>query len=201
MRQGDDEKRFEARVWLNDLKSNPSILAGERNRRATGQSRPVDDQSSPANNGRRRRGVSPLPPVDDPPAANPPASAAPPPVLTPASAPVAQPPTGSPAPVSVPPPAPTRLPPPPAAPPAAPMPAPLYGGAKSGMLTCTGAPVPQNAEYVFRDLPLVTMRLDYDAKIWDAHLSPGIGQTQKLILRNKSPSPQKRCEVRWSVIQ
>jgi hypothetical protein len=80
------------------------------------------------------------------------------------------------------------------------MPAPLYDGAKSGTLTCTGGPVPQNAEYVFRDLPLVKMRLDYDTKTWDAHLSPAIGQTQKLILRNKSPSPQKRCEVRWSVI-
>jgi hypothetical protein len=80
------------------------------------------------------------------------------------------------------------------------MPAPLYSGPKSGTLTCTGAPVPQNAEYVFRDLPLLTMRLEYDTKTWDARLSPGVGQTQKLILRNKSPSPQKRCEVRWTAI-
>lgn len=190
LRGGDEEKRYRARVWLTDLKSNPSILASERNS-------PTNDRSSPANDRRRTRGVSPIPPVlDSPPAANPPTSATPPPVLTRAPASVAQPPTASPAPASVPPPAPTPLP----APPAAPMAAPLYDGAKSGTLTCTGGPVPQNAEYVFRDLPLVKMRLDYDTRIWDAHLSPAIGQTQKLILRNKSSSPQKRCEVRWSVI-
>jgi hypothetical protein len=209
LRQGDDEKRYEARIWLNDLKSNPAILARERNSRASDLSHPANDQGGAANNsGRRRRGVSPLPPVDDPPAASPPISPAPPPALTRAPAPVAQPPAGSPAPASpappapasVAPPAPTPLPPPPVAPPTAAMPAPLYSGPKSGTLTCTGAPVPQNAEYVFRDLPLVTMRLEYDTKIWDARLSPGIGQTQKLILRNKSPSPQKRCEVRWTSI-
>ena len=112
LRQGDDEKRFEARVWLNDLKSNPSILASERNRRAMDQSSPANDQSSPENNRRRRRGVSPLPPVlDSPPAANPPASATPPPVLTRASAPPepASPAPASPAPASVPPPAPIPL--------------------------------------------------------------------------------------------
>jgi hypothetical protein len=194
LRQGDDEKRYQARVWLTDLKSNPSILAGER-------SSPVNDQSGLANN-RRRRGVSPGAPVmDSPPAANSPTSGTPPPSLTRAPVPVAQPPAASPppvspAPASVPPPAPIPLP----TPPVTPMAAPLYDGAKSGTLTCSGGPVPQNAEYVFRDLPLVKMRLDYDTKIWDAHLSPATGQTQKLVLRNKSSSPQKRCEVRWSAI-
>jgi len=151
-----------------ELKSNPPILARERNG-------PANGQSSPVNNGRRRGvspGGSPLPTVlDHPPAANLPISVTPPPVLTRA----------------------------PAAPPA-PMAPPLYAGAQSGTLTCSGDPVPQNAEYVFRDLPLAKMRLDYDTKTWDAHLSPALGQTQKLILRNKSSNPQKRCEVRWSVI-
>jgi hypothetical protein len=81
--------------------------------------------------------------------------------------------------------------------PSAPLP---YSGAKSGTLECSGGPVPQNAEYVFRNLPLVKMQLDYDTKTWDARLAPGEGQTQKLIVRNKSSGPQKRCVVHWSVI-
>lgn len=84
-----------------------------------------------------------------------------------------------------------------AAVPAAPQP---YNGARSGTLESSGGPIPQNAEYVFRNMPLVNMKLDYDTKIWDAHLAPGQGQTQKLILRNKSSGPQKRCVVHWSVI-
>jgi hypothetical protein len=54
---------------------------------------------------------------------------------------------------------------------------------------------------VFRDVPLVKMHLEYDMKIWDARLVPGEGQTQRLIVRNKSSGPQKRCVVHWSVIQ
>ena len=91
----------------------------------------------------------------------------------------------------------------PAAPaPSAPLPSalPLYSGASSGTLESSGGPIPQNAEYVFRDVPLVKMRLDYDTKTWDARLVPGEGQTQRLIVRNKSSGPQKRCVVRWSVI-
>jgi hypothetical protein len=80
--------------------------------------------------------------------------------------------------------------------PSAPLP---YSGAKSGTLECSGGPVPQNAEYVFRNLPLVKMQLDYDTKTWDARLAPGEGQTQRLIVRNKSSGPQKRCVVHWSV--
>jgi hypothetical protein len=76
---------------------------------------------------------------------------------------------------------------------------PPYNGAKSGTLECSGGPVPQNAEYVFRNLPLVKMQLDYDTKTWDARLAPGEGQTQRLIVRNKSSGPQKRCVVHWSV--
>jgi len=81
----------------------------------------------------------------------------------------------------------------------APAPPSLYAGARSGILQCGGGPIPQNAEYVFRNLPPGKMQLDYDSRVWDARLVPGDGQTQKLILRNISSGPQKRCTVRWSV--
>jgi hypothetical protein len=74
------------------------------------------------------------------------------------------------------------------------------GMPKSGVLECMGSPVPQNAEYVFRNLPPAKLQLDYDTKTWDARLTPGEGQTQRLVLRNKSSGAQKRCEVHWSVI-
>jgi hypothetical protein len=74
-------------------------------------------------------------------------------------------------------------------------------GAKSGVLECSGNPIPQNAEYVFRNVPSGTIRLDYDTKTWEARLLPGDGQTQRLILRNKSSGPQKRCVVHWSVLR
>ena len=88
---------------------------------------------------------------------------------------------------------------PPSPTPAAPPPPSLYRQATSGTLQCTGGPVPQNAEYVFRNLPVGKMQLDYDTKIWDARLAPSEGQTQKLILRNISSGPQKRCVVHWTV--
>jgi hypothetical protein len=75
-----------------------------------------------------------------------------------------------------------------------------YNGAMSGTLECTGSPVPQNAEYVFRNLPPLKLQLDYDQKVWEARLSPGENQTQKLIIRNRSSGPQKRCVVHWSVV-
>jgi hypothetical protein len=53
---------------------------------------------------------------------------------------------------------------------------------------------------VFRNVPLAKMKLDYDTKTWDARLAPGDGQTQKLIVRNKSSGPQKHCVVHWTVI-
>jgi hypothetical protein len=76
-----------------------------------------------------------------------------------------------------------------------------YSGVKSGTFESSGGPIPQNAEYVFRDVPPVKMQLDYDSKIWEARLVPGAGQTQRLIVRNKSSGPQKRCVVHWSVVQ
>jgi hypothetical protein len=92
----------------------------------------------------------------------------------------------------------------PAVPPAAPLPAnpetpaPLYKGAMSGTLTCSGSSIPRNAEYVFRNLPPIKLALDYDTRNWDARLAPGEGGTQKLILKNKSPGPQKQCVVHWT---
>jgi hypothetical protein len=79
-------------------------------------------------------------------------------------------------------------------------PATLYKGAMSGTLTCSGSPIPRNAEYVFRNLPANKLALDYDTRNWDARLAPGEGGTQKLILKNKSPGPQKQCVVHWTAV-
>jgi hypothetical protein len=76
---------------------------------------------------------------------------------------------------------------------------PPYSGPRSGTLTCTGAPVPPNGEYVFPGMPLGNLRIDLDGKPWDARLVRQ-GQTQDLILRNASSAPQKRCTVRWSIV-
>jgi len=84
---------------------------------------------------------------------------------------------------------------------AMPPPAMPYNGVKSGTFESSGGPIPQNAEYVFRDVPPMKIQLDYDSKIWEARLVPGAGQTQRLIVRNKSSGPQKRCVVHWSVVQ
>ena len=76
----------------------------------------------------------------------------------------------------------------------------VYDGPKSGIYQSTGSPIPQSAEFVFRNVPLAAMRLDYDSKIWEARLVPGDGKTQRLIVKNKSTSPQKHCVVRWSIV-
>jgi hypothetical protein len=76
----------------------------------------------------------------------------------------------------------------------------LYQAVRSGTLECTGASVPQNAEYVFRNLPPGPIELDYDRRVWDARLVPAENQTQKLILKNKSSGPQKKCVVHWSAV-
>jgi hypothetical protein len=75
-----------------------------------------------------------------------------------------------------------------------------YNGPRSGTLTCSGL-VPQNAEFVFRNLPPVELKLEYDSKLWSARLLPGEGETQRLILRNISSGPQKKCAVHWSTVQ
>ena len=74
-----------------------------------------------------------------------------------------------------------------------------FDGVKSGVLECNGSPIPPNAEYVFPNVPTANRRFEYDRKIWDVRLVPGAGDTQNLILKNKSSSAQKRCTVRWSL--
>ncbi|HEX4278265.1 MAG TPA: hypothetical protein VHZ74_23080 [Bryobacteraceae bacterium] len=75
-----------------------------------------------------------------------------------------------------------------------------YNGPRSGALECKrGVVIPQNGEYVFRDLPPGRLQLDYDTKIWDARVAPGEGTAQRVILTNKRPGEQKRCVVRWSM--
>jgi hypothetical protein len=75
-----------------------------------------------------------------------------------------------------------------------------YSGAQSGTLTCGGL-IPQNAEFVFRNLPRGELKLEYDTKNWNARLVPGNGATQRLILTNVSSGPQKKCVVHWSAIR
>ena len=81
-----------------------------------------------------------------------------------------------------------------------PAPAAAYNGPLSGTLECTGGPVPQNAEYVFRNLPPLKLELDYDRRVWDARLAPGGNQSQRLILKNTGSGPQKRCVVHWRAV-
>ena len=76
-------------------------------------------------------------------------------------------------------------------PPPAAVSTPTYNGPMSGTLECKGAPIPQNAEYVFRNLPPLKIQLVYDTKIWEARLTPGDAQSQKLILKNKGSGSQK----------
>ncbi len=170
---GDQEKSYRAQIWLAELHGETPGFANQ------------------ASVPRQRPAVTPLPGATSGPTLYPPPSApparvdrqpAPPPVYAPIP------------------------PPPPATPDAAPVSAPpatlqAYNGAMSGTLQCQGAPVPQNAEYVFRDLPPLKLRLDYDQKVWEARLLPADNQTQRLILRNKSSGPQKRCVVHWNVVQ
>lgn len=186
----DRERSFQAQRWLADLKSDvpettndqpkfrrrpgtaisPSSPSGVNNRA------PVSDRASSEN--------STAPAIWPPPEADRATAVATgnsrPAVTLPAQAPV------------------TAAPLVPSVQPAAP--AQSYQGARSGTLESTGGPIPQNAEYVFRNLPAVKIQLDYDTKIWDARLVPGEGQTQRLILKNKGSGPQKRCVVHWSVI-
>lgn len=76
-----------------------------------------------------------------------------------------------------------------------------YRGPLAGTFESTGGPIPQNAEYVFLNVPPVKLLLDFDTKRWEARLQPGEGDTQVLVLRNTSKGPQKRCIVRWTVIE
>lgn len=77
---------------------------------------------------------------------------------------------------------------------------PVYSAARSGTMKCTGDPIPPNGQYVFAGMPPGNLQIDLDGKPWAARLLPGNGQTQDLILINRSPSPQKGCIVRWKII-
>jgi hypothetical protein len=170
----DQEKSFQAQRWLADLRMDAPGIANEQPvPRPRGRSMPAPSRTSVAVNDSTPTGdqIAPAPPVPPPSVNRPPTPAAA--TSTPVRTPL----------------------------PAAPVPSttPTYSGPKSGTLECSGSPIPQNAEYVFRNVPLVKMQLDYDTKTWDARLAPGEGQTQKLIVRNISSGPQKRCVVHWSV--
>jgi hypothetical protein len=183
-RSGDQEQSYRAQVWEAEL----------------GGGTPGFGSQAPLPH-RRATTTPPAPPNNSGPLLFPPPSAPP---RSPAeqrseTVTVNRPPVPAPSlaanPVSQPPPAPDppRRAPLPATPAA-------YQEARSGTLECMGAPVPQNAEYVFRNLPSVPIELDYDRKVWDARLVPVENQTQKLILKNKSSGPQKRCVVHWSAV-
>jgi hypothetical protein len=77
---------------------------------------------------------------------------------------------------------------------------PAYDGPTSGTFQSTGGPIPQNAEYVFHDVPPVKLLLDFDTKHWEARLEPGDGGAQVLVLKNIGKGPQKRCVVHWSLM-
>jgi hypothetical protein len=143
----DQDKSYQAQLWLRELKSDAGDPANAENpRRNLPRSMSSDADRAPGTN--RAQPVTPAP-------------------LSTALA--------------------TSAPPP-------------YDGPKSGTLECGGPAIPQNAEYVFRNLPLAKMQLDYDTRKWDARLAPGEGQTQRLVLRNTSAGPQKRCVVHWSIV-
>jgi hypothetical protein len=168
----DREKSYQAQVWLAELKSDVGDPAsGGSWRRSLPQ--PVSSDADRAPGSTQASSVASAP--RDGPG---PAPTSVPPSAPPISAPAREPPSATLAPAAA-------LP---------------YDGPRSGTLECSAAAIPQNAEYVFRNLPLAKMQLDYDTRKWDARLAPGEGQTQRLILRNTSTGPQRRCVVHWSII-
>jgi len=176
----DQEKIYAAERWLGDLRAN---VPGAANERSTRESVATEQPSTRRRPAAARPAVNDSTPTGDQTAsiarsrASDSASLSPAPAISTPTRPSLQ---ANPRPA------------PPPAPPA------LYSGPKSGILECGGGAIPQNAEYVFRNVPLVKMHLDYDTKTWDARLAPGDGQTQKLIVRNKSSGPQKHCVVHWT---
>jgi hypothetical protein len=167
----DQEKIYAAQRWLADLRSDVPGIANEQQspRRSSPRSRPAVNESTPTGDQTASIARSR---ASEAPAPSPAAVNSTPVRPSLQSAPRPSPPAGS-------------APPP-------------YSGPRSGTLECGGGVIPQNAEYVFRNVPLVKMQLDYDTKTWDARLAPGDGQTQKLIVRNKSSGPQKHCVVHWT---
>ncbi len=183
----DQEVSYRAQVWQAELR---------------GETPGFNNQASL---GRRRTPSAPAPERDSsgpllfpPPSAPPRAAPRPQPESVAVNRPTDPPPSLVRNPVPPPPPDPAHTAPVAAAPlPATPA---SYQGPRSGTLECAGPPIPQNAEYVFRNLPPVQIELDYDRKVWDARLVPAEKQTQRLILRNRGSGPQKKCVVHWSAI-
>jgi hypothetical protein len=216
-RQGDDqEKSYRAQIWLAQLRGEPLGVTNQPSIARGKTVSPAPDRDAGASIP-RGRAVSPAPDRDAGPLLFPP-SAAPSsstagergPEITPSnqqaqrSSPLApKPAPAQPLPATAPVSKPSTTDSPGVQPrqvspvPAASQP---YNGAMSGTLECNGGPVPQNAEYVFRNLPPLKMQLDYDQKVWEARLVPGENQSQRLILKNKSSGPQKRCVVHWSIL-
>jgi len=185
----DQDKSYQAQTWLDELRGESNYSPArqaKRRRTVVASDLPSSESDSPPPLVRRRMGVSESSGGDRGPTldgqsvkaegskedAPPPPS--PPPALSP--------------------PAPRASPEPSATP------QPSYAGPSSGTLVSRGAPIPQNAEYVFRGLPLGKIQLDYDTKIWDAHVAPGLGNTQRVMVKNKSSGPQNRCVVKWTLI-
>src|SRR5262249_41662548 len=75
-----------------------------------------------------------------------------------------------------------------------------YSGPATGIVKYEGAPIVQNAEIVFRNLPPGRLVLEYDQNTWEARLEPGEG-SQRLVMRNKKPGTQNKCLVSWHLIQ
>jgi hypothetical protein len=76
----------------------------------------------------------------------------------------------------------------------------LYNGPVSGTLECDGNPIPQNGEYVFSNLPPMKLDLVYDKNAWDVSAEEN-GGMQRVIIKNKRPGTQKKCTIRWKVVQ
>jgi hypothetical protein len=176
MHGSDQDKSYQAQRWLLDLKSDVPGIASEQpmpRRRPIRSQAPVPDREP---NGDRTVSIlRPSPELDrgSLPTSTSSAPAHPPTIAVPVS---------------------------PSVPPAPDPAASPYTGPQSGTLESNGSPIAQNAECVFRSLPPLKLQLDYDTKTWDARLAPGEGQTQRLILKNKSSGPQKRCVVHWKVV-
>jgi hypothetical protein len=180
----DQEKSYAAQRWLADLRSD---VPGVANQGVANERVANDQQSLRRSSTRSRPAVNDSTPTGDQTAAIAQRRAGEAPVPSPAAV------NSTPVRPSL------QSARPPSSPTAGSSPPP-YSGPKSGTLECGGGPIPQNAEYVFRNVPPVKMQLDYDTKTWDARLAPGDGQTQKLVVRNKSSGPQKHCVVHWTVI-
>ena len=200
-REGDDqEKRYRAQIWLAELRGEtPGVINSPSIARRRAVSQTLDHNNGPlvyplsAASSSNTTSDTTANQTPEATASNPSAQPSPSVVSNPPSA---QPLAGG---VSIPP-ATNSLPVQPPAVSSVPAVSQQYNGPISGTLECNGGPVPQNAEYVFRNLPPLKLQLDYDKSVWEARLAPGENQSQRLILKNKSSGPQKRCVVHWRIL-